>query len=203
MNTPTCVNAWTAAGNAATELTDEALIEAVLGGDTEQFSGLVTRYQSRVLRFVHKYEHNTHDAQDLAQETFLQAYRALPSFHHSARFSTWLIGIAFNLVKNHISRSPTKQHVHLDVDDQPEQASTAAAEDPAQAYESQQLRAAMAQAVAALPPHMRDAMLLVASEGQSYEEVAATLGVPVGTVKSRLCRARVQLAEALRAHRVA
>jgi len=70
---------------------DEALIKAILGGDTDRFSPLVTRYQTRVMRFILKYEYNTHDAQDLAQETFLQAFRALPSFNHRARFSTWLL----------------------------------------------------------------------------------------------------------------
>lgn len=180
---------------------DEALIQAVLDGDTDRFSLLVTRHQVRVMRFILKYEYNTHDAQDLAQEAFLQAFRALPSFNHRARFSTWLTSIAFNLIKNHISRSPTKQHVHLDMDEQVESPSDAASDDPALEYENKQLHAAMGLAVAALPPHMRDAIVLVAGEGLSYEEAANTLAVPVGTVKSRLCRARVQLADALRAYR--
>lgn len=182
---------------------DEALIKAILGGDTDRFSPLVTRYQTRVMRFILKYEYNTYDAQDLAQETFLQAFRALPSFNHRARFSTWLTGIAFNLIKNHIGRTPTKQHVHLDIDEQPEDAPGFASDNPARDYENKQLLAAMAKAVADLPQHMRDAIVLVSSEGLSYEEAADTLGVPVGTVKSRLCRARVQLADALRVYRVA
>lgn len=181
---------------------DESLIKAVLEGNTVCFTPLVTRYQTRVLRFILKYEYNTHDAQDLAQETFLQAFRALPSFHHRARFSTWLTGIAFNLIKNHISRTPTKRHVHTEFDAQPESASESAGDNPASDYENKQLLAAMAQAVAALPLHMRDAIVLVASEGLSYEEAALTLAVPVGTVKSRLCRARVQLADALSMYRV-
>lgn len=181
---------------------DEALIQAVLDGDTDRFSLLVTRHQVRVMRFILKHEYNTHDAQDLAQETFLQAFRSLPSFNQYARFSTWLTGIAFNLIKNHISRSPTKQHVHLDMDEQAENPSDVASDDPALGYENRQLHAAMGLAVAALPPHMRDAIVLVAGEGLSYEEAANTLAVPVGTVKSRLCRARVQLADALRAYRV-
>ncbi len=181
---------------------DEALIKAVLDGDADCFAPLVTRYQTRVMRFILKYEYNTHDAQDLAQETFLQAFRALPSFNYRARFSTWLTGIAFNLIKNHISRTPTKQNVHLDIDDLPEGATGSSSDDPARDYENRQLLAAMARAVAALPQHMHDAMVLVASEGLSYEEAADTLGVPVGTVKSRLCRARVQLADALSVYRV-
>lgn len=217
MSGPTRGNTWDAACDAGevmqmvtnravnfadAEPDDEALIKAVLGGDTERFSPLVTRYQTRVMRFILKYEYNTHDAQDLAQETFLQAFRALPSFNYRARFSTWLTGIAFNLIKNHIGRTPTKQHVHLDIDEQPEGASGSASDNPARDYENKQLLAALAQAVAVLPQHMRDAIVLVASEGLSYEEAADTLGVPVGTVKSRLCRARVQLADALRVYRV-
>jgi RNA polymerase sigma factor (sigma-70 family) len=156
-----------------------------------------------VLRFICKYEYNAQDAQDLAQEAFLQAFRALPSFSYRSRFSTWLIGIAFNLIKNHISRTPNKQHTHLDVDQQPASVSDLSSDNPARAYENKQLIAAMELAIADLPQHMRDALILVANEGLSYEEVAETLGVPVGTVKSRLCRARVQLADALSAHRVA
>ncbi|MDP3253658.1 MAG: sigma-70 family RNA polymerase sigma factor [Hydrogenophaga sp.] len=182
---------------------DASLIRLVLSGDTEQFAPLVRRYQERVRRFILKYEYNTHDAQDLAQETFLQAFRALPSFNHQARFSTWLTGIAFNLLRNHISRTPSKRHIHLDIDDQLDAASGVASHDPARDYENHQLLGAMERAVAALSPPMRDAIVLVASEGLSYEEAAQTLGVPVGTVKSRLCRARGQLADALRIHRLA
>lgn len=180
---------------------DGALIRAVLGGATERFAPLVARYQVRVMRFILKYEYNPHDAQELAQETFLQAFRALPSFNYQSRFSTWLTGIAFNLLKNHISRNPTKQHVHLDIDDQPDGASSSASDDPARDYENKQLLAAMAQAVAGLAQPMRDALVLVVSEGLSYDEAAETLRVPVGTVKSRLSRARLQLADALRVYR--
>ena len=181
---------------------DSALISSVLGGNTERFAPLVTRYQQRVMRFVLKYEHNVQDAQELAQETFLQAFRALPSFNSQSRFSTWLTGIAFNLLKNHISRSPTKQHLHLDIDEQPDGMCDLAGSNPADAYASRQLLLAMNHAVAALPEKMRDAILLVATEGLNYEEAAVTLNVPVGTVKSRLCRARIQLADALREYRV-
>ena len=181
---------------------DQALIKAVLGGKTEQFALLVTRYQERVIRFILKYEYNVHDAQDLAQETFLQAFRALPSFNCQSRFSTWLTGIAFNLLKNHISRTPTKRHVHLDIDEQPEGVFGFVGDDPAREYERSELLRATQQALTALPQEMRDAIVLVASEGLSYDEAAAMLNVPVGTLKSRLCRARMQLADALREHRI-
>jgi len=190
-------------GSAQDVPSDEALIAAVLGGDTEQFAVLVTRHQQRVMRFILRYEYNTHDAQDLAQETFLQAFRGLPGFHAEARFSTWLTGIAFNLLKNHISRSPTKQYLHLDIEEQAEGECSVASDNPAQAYERNQLLLAMERAVAALAPDMRDPLVLVASEGMSYEEAAELLELPIGTLKSRLCRARLQLADDLRAFRVA
>lgn len=186
----------------ATDTADAVLVAAVLNGDTERFALLVSRFQDRLLRFICKYEYNAEDAQDLAQETFLQAFRVLPSFNAQSRFSTWLTGIAFNLLKNHISRSPTKQHLHVDIDEQPEGAGGFASDNPAQAYESRKLLHAMDRAVAALPQQMRDAIILVASEGLSYEEAAETLAVPVGTLKSRLCRARLQLADTLRDYRM-
>lgn len=181
---------------------DAVLISAVLSGDIERFAPLVTRYQPRVMRFIRQYEHNVQDAQDLAQETFFQAFRALPSFNGRSRFSTWLTGIAFNLLKNHISRSPTKQHVHLDMDDQPDGVIEFSSGNPAQAYESSELLRAMERAVAALPHQMRDAVVLVVSEGLSYEEAAEALEVPVGTLKSRLCRARQKLVDTLRDYRI-
>lgn len=188
--------------NSSGQESDEALIEAVLGGETERFAPLVTRYQGRILRFILKYEYNANDAEDLQQETFLQAFRTLPSFNYQSRFSTWLTGIAFNLIKNHISRSPTKRHVHLDLDEQPDNVCGCTDDDPARQYERSQLLRAIERAVAALPMEMRDALVLVAAEELSYDEAAATLSVPVGTLKSRLCRARLQLADALREYRV-
>ena len=182
-------------------LSDEALIAAVRGGDTERFALLVERHQERVMRFILKYEYNTHDAQDLAQETFLQAFRGLSSFHAQARFSTWITGIAFNLLKNHISRNPTKRYVHLDIDEQIESEVRVASDNPARTYERNQLLLAMERAIAALAPQLRDALELVVSEGMSYEEASDLLQLPIGTLKSRLCRARAQLAYALRAFR--
>ena len=180
---------------------DEALIKQILCGDKEQFARLVIRHQQRVLRFILKYEHNVDDAEDLAQETFLQAFRALPSFNYQSRFSTWLTGIAFNLIKNHINRTPTKQYAHVDIDEQQERIG-AVADNPVEECERSQMFAAMAQAFDALPVEMRDAMALVVSAGLSYDEAATTLGLPVGTLKSRLCRARLQLTDTLGEYRL-
>jgi RNA polymerase sigma-70 factor (ECF subfamily) len=183
-----------------TDSSDEALIKQILCGDKEQFALLVIRHQQRVLRFILKYEHNVDDAEDLAQETFLQAFRTLSSFNYQSRFSTWLTGIAFNLIKNHINRTPTKRYPHLDIDEQQERIG-AVADNPAEEYERSQMFAAMTQAFDALPVEMRDAMALVVSAGLNYDEAAANLGVPIGTLKSRLCRARLQLADGLREYR--
>lgn len=184
-----------------TDSSDEALIKQILCGDKEQFARLVIRHQQRVLRFILKYEHNVDDAEDLAQETFLQAFRALPSFNYQSRFSTWLTGIAFNLIKNHINRTPTKQYAHVDIDEQQERIG-AVADNPVEECERSQMFAAMAQAFDALPVEMRDAMALVVSAGLSYDEAATTLGLPVGTLKSRLCRARLQLTDTLGEYRL-
>lgn len=184
-----------------TDSPDEALIKQILGGDKEQFAQLVIRHQQRVLLFILKYEHNVDDAEDLAQETFLQAFRTLSSFNYQSRFSTWLTGIAFNLIKNHINRTPTKRYAHVDIDEQQEGIG-AITDNLAEEYERSQMLAAMAQAFDALPVEMRDAMALVVSAGLNYEEAAATLGVPIGTLKSRLCRARLQLTDTLGEYRL-
>jgi RNA polymerase sigma-70 factor (ECF subfamily) len=184
-----------------TDSSDEALIKQILCGDKEQFALLVIRHQQRVLRFILKYEHNVDDAEDLAQETFLQAFRTLSSFNYQSRFSTWLTGIAFNLIKNHINRTPTKRYPHLDIDEQQERIG-AVADNPAEEYERSQMFAAMTQAFDALPVEMRDAMALVVSAGLNYDEAAANLGVPIGTLKSRLCRARLQLTDRLGEYRL-
>jgi RNA polymerase sigma-70 factor (ECF subfamily) len=184
-----------------TDSPDDALIKQILGGDKEQFALLVIRHQQRVLRFILKYEHNVDDAEDLAQETFLQAFRTLSSFNYQSRFSTWLTGIAFNLIKNHINRTPTKRYAHVDIDEQQERIG-AITDNLAEEYEHSQMLAAMAQAFDALPVEMRDAMALVVSAGLNYEEAAATLGVPIGTLKSRLCRARLQLTDTLGEYRL-
>ena len=175
---------------------DDALIHAVIDGDTESFALLVARYQNRIMHFTLKYEHNIHDAEDLVQETFLQAFRVLSSFKSRARFSTWLTGIAYNLIKNHITRTPGKLYEQPDIDDMVENMGHSD-NGPSQEYELSQMRRATATAIAQLPQDKRDVFILVVSEGLSYDEAAMMLDIPVGTLKSRLCRARLQLANVL------
>lgn len=167
------------------------------------FRKLVESHSSRLYRFILKHIGNSSDAEDLAQQAFVEAVQAYRSFRGESQLSTWLYGIAMNLVRNYLSRAPHRRHHIVD-----ESALDGMSEsdlhgqtvhDPeqqlAQAQAFQQLDAALSE----LPVHMRELLLLVGVEALSYEEAAVLLTVPIGTVRSRLSRARKALSEKLEA----
>jgi len=175
---------------------DETLLVAkAKNGDKAAFSVLVECHQNRLYRFILKNVHCPAQARDLAQESLLQAYLCLDSFNGSARFSTWLTGIALNLTRNHLNRGPQR----LFIDDGEEHLSSMSntLDDPSLRHQKNTEMAALAEAIADLPADMRECLVLVALEGHSYEEATQLLAVPVGTVKSRICRARQKLREEL------
>jgi RNA polymerase sigma-70 factor (ECF subfamily) len=171
---------------------DETLLVAkAKNGDKAAFSVLVECHQNRLYRFILKNVHCPAQARDLAQESLLQAYLCLDSFNGSARFSTWLTGIALNLTRNHLNRGPQR----LFIDDGEEHLSSMSntLDDPSLRHQKNTEMASLAEEIAGLPVDMRECLILIALEGYSYEDTAQLLGVAVGTVKSRLCRARRQL----------
>lgn len=175
------------------------LIQSIRGGDGRAFDELVRLHHARVWRFILKYVANRHDAEELAQETFLVAWRSFNSFRGDSRFSTWLLGIALNLARNHCNRAPSRREIELP---EPEQLDTifSEAQDP---YEQVRIRhqlQALRVALEELPADLREVVILVRLEGLALEEAALLLEVPLGTVKSRLSRARSRLNEALCAH---
>lgn len=180
------------------EPTDASLIERILAGQTELYAQLVLRHQQRIGRFIASYEHNVQEAQELTQETFLQGFVSLARFHGQAQFSTWLTGIALNLIRNHIGRNPGRRFVHLDISDCSDSVISPESEEPEQQQLHKERMFAVAKAMEALAPDMREAIVLVVLQEMSYQEAAQLLKVPVGTVKSRVCRARTQLADTLR-----
>lgn len=184
----------------AVQPSDASLIERILAGQTELYGQLVQRHQQRICRFIASYEHSVPEAQDLAQETFLQGFASLSKFHGQAQFSTWLTGIALNLIRNHIGRRPGRCFSHLDISDYTDSLACAESEGPEQQHACKERMLAVLDAVGALAPDLREAVKLVALQELSYQEAAELLEVPVGTVKSRVCRARTQLADALRPH---
>jgi RNA polymerase sigma-70 factor, ECF subfamily len=175
---------------------DSAVVTAFLGGEERAFSELVDRYQTRLLNFIYRTIGDRDRAEDLVQEVFIRVYRHLHRFDRSKKFSTWAYTIASNLAKNELrnrSRNPlvlfqTMQGASED-DDRPlefEDSSTR----PDDMYRKRHLRELVEDTVAKLPEHHRQVFVLRELEGKSYEEIAEITDCNLGTVKSRLNRAR-------------
>ena len=173
---------------------DLALIRRVQQGDRSAFDLLVIKYQHKILKLIMRYVRDSSEALDVAQEAFLKAYRAAPSFRGDSAFYTWLYRIAINTAKNHLvaaGRRPT--HFNLDLQD-PEQSEVLAdlreLDTPEGLAQSDEIHEAVNKAIGDLPEELRTAILLRELEGMSYEEIAQTMDCPVGTVRSRIFRAR-------------
>lgn len=185
-------------------MTDEELVERCLGGDAGAFTLLVHRYRGPVYNLAAKMVQNPADAEDVAQETFLQVYRALPGFRREARFATWIYRIAANRALDCLRRkqNPARQTVPLDGEDD-ETGRTLLSRLPCRdpSPEDQVLRsesqARLRQALAALPDHYRVVLVLYHFQGLSYREIGDILDLPVRTVETRLYRAKHSLKESL------
>lgn len=169
--------------------------KAASGAVSDVFASLVRDEQARVYHFLLKRLGNPDDAAELTQDTFLHAHRAWSTFRGESKPSTWLLGIALNLARNHVARTPTKRWRHLS-DDVLDGVSSSDA-DPEQATGNRRMVRLLAAALDTLAPDMRDVFSLVCLEGMAYDEAAHTLGIPIGTVRSRVARARAVLRAAL------
>jgi len=183
--------------------TDLALVERARQGDKRAFERLVEKYHRRLLRLLARMVRNQEDIEDIAQETFIKAYRALPSFRGDAAFYTWLYRIGVNTAKNHLASRgkhlPAVSEQMFDEDD--EQDERFAVEDintPESELLSKQVAYAVNEAIEALPVELRTAITLREMEGLSYEEIATAMNCPIGTVRSRIFRAREAIAAKLR-----
>ena len=182
-------------------LDDSAVVAAFLGGDERAFQELVERYQNRLLNFIYRTIGDRERAEDLVQEVFIRVYRHLHRFDTSKKFSTWAYTIASNLAKNELrnrSRNPlvlfqtiTKNWQDEDRPLQFEDSTTR----PDDLYRKRHLRQLVERATAQLPEHHREVFVLRELEGKSYEEIAEITSCNLGTVKSRLNRARNSFAE--------
>lgn len=180
---------------------DSAVVTAFLGGEERAFSELVERYQTRLLNFVYRTIGDRERAEDLVQEVFIRVYRHLHRFDRSKKFSTWAYTIASNLAKNELrnrSRNPlvlfqTVQKNWQD-EDRPLQFEDSRSR-PDDMYRKRHLREIVEESVAKLPEHHRNVFILRELEGKSYEEIAEITNCNLGTVKSRLNRARNSFAE--------
>src|SRR6186997_1297673 len=180
---------------------DSAVVSAFLGGEERAFSELVTRYQTRLLNFVYRTIGDREKAEDLVQEVFIRVYRHIHRFDRTKKFSTWVYTIASNLAKNELrnrSRNPLvlfqTMKGNWEDEDRPLQFEDTTAR-PDDLYRKRHLRELVAETVAKLPAHHREVFVLRELEGKSYEEIAEITDCNLGTVKSRLNRARNSFAE--------
>jgi len=173
---------------------DQALVERVQGGDKAAFDLLVLKYQHKVINLISRYVHDSAEVYDVAQEAFIKAYRALPKFRGDSAFYTWLYRIAINTAKNHLvaqGRRPPKSDI--DVDDAEQYGISEDLKDystPERMMQKTEIERVVVETMNKLPDDLRTAISLRELEGFSYEEIAETMGCPVGTVRSRIFRAR-------------
>ena len=174
--------------------TDQQLVERAQKGDTRAFDLLVKKYQHKILGLIGRYVQDHAEVQDVAQEAFIKAYRALGKFRAESAFYTWMYRIAINTAKNHlVSRGRRPPGSDLDIVDAEildHSGRLADIETPEAALARDQLEAAVYEAIENLPEDLRTAITLRELDGLSYEDIANVMQCPVGTVRSRIFRAR-------------
>ncbi|WP_100656710.1 RNA polymerase sigma factor RpoE [Alteromonas flava] len=176
------------------QITDQQLVEKVQRGDKNAYNLLVVRYQHKVMHLVSRYVKNTGDVADVTQEAFIKAYRALPSFRGDSAFYTWLYRIAVNTAKNYlVSQGRKPPGSDIDAQEADYYDGGEALHDnstPERALLSNEIETTLHRVVERLPEDLRMAITLRELEGLSYEEIAEVMDCPVGTVRSRIFRAR-------------
>ncbi|GAB1369382.1 RNA polymerase sigma factor RpoE [Azonexus hydrophilus] len=182
---------------------DQALVERAQGGDQKAFDQLVSKYQRKLERLLSRYVRDAAEVEDVAQEAFIKAYRALPGFRGDSAFYTWLYRIGINTAKNYLvaqgRRAPTS--TGFDAEEAEGFDDAALLRDintPESLLMTKQIGETVNAAMAALPEELRRAIMLREIDGLSYEEIAATMDCPIGTVRSRIFRAREAVAGRLR-----
>jgi RNA polymerase sigma-70 factor (ECF subfamily) len=173
---------------------DQELVRRVQRGDSTAFDALVRKYQHRIIGLIGRYIPDWSECQDVAQETFLRAYRALGNFRGDAQFYTWLHRIAVNTAKNHLvaqNRRPPSDDIDAGDAEQFDTGIRLRNNDtPEHELLRQEIEQTVMRVVQALPEELRSAISLREVDGLSYEEIAAKMGCPIGTVRSRIFRAR-------------
>jgi RNA polymerase sigma-70 factor (ECF subfamily) len=182
---------------------DQLLVERVQAGEKQAFDLLVSKYQRRLMRLLSRIVHDPAEAEDVVQETFIKAYRALRHFRGDSAFYTWLYRIGINTAKNFLVMQGRRTPTSTDTD--AEQAEVfddgehlRDINTPESALASKQIAQTVNAAMDALPVDLRTAIALREIEGLSYEEISAIMACPIGTVRSRIFRAREVIAEKLK-----
>ena len=173
---------------------DQELVARVQRGDRKAFDLLVLKYQQKVANLVSRYVRDQSETLDVTQEAFIKAYRALPNFRGESAFYTWLYRIAINTAKNHlVSRSRRPPGTDVEIEDAEHYANGELLheiETPENALFGAELKAVVERAIQELPEDLRTAVTLREFDGLSYEDIAEVMDCPVGTVRSRIFRAR-------------
>lgn len=183
---------------------DSRLVERARAGDVHAFELLVLKYRRRVQRVISRLVRDADLVEDIAQDTFLRAWRALPQFRGESQFYTWLYRIAVNAAKKALLELRHQASVAPEAAEGDEAETFAAANEPMaedtpeSIHAARELAQAVEQALAALPEDWRQAVTLREIEGLSYEDIAARMGSPIGTVRSRIFRAREAIAQRIR-----
>lgn len=173
---------------------DQELVERVQRGDKRAFDALVMKYQSRVVKVITRYLRDPVEALDLAQEAFIKAYRALPNFRGESAFYTWLYRIAINTAKNHVvaqgRRPPTDDVEASEAEFYEGPSALKDTSTPERIVLRDEIERVVFEAIEALPEDLKTAITLRELEDMSYEEIAEVMNCPIGTVRSRIFRAR-------------
>ncbi len=182
---------------------DQLLVERAQAGDQQAFEKLVAKYQRKLNRLLSRLVRDHGDVEDVVQEAFIKAYRALPSFRGESAFYTWLYRIGINTAKNYLVARDRRAPTSTDFDADEAEAFEGADQlhdinTPERVLQSKQIGETVNAAMAALPEELRNAIILREIEGLSYEEIAVEMACPIGTVRSRIFRAREAVAEKLR-----
>lgn len=187
----------------STSDSDQQLVARVQAGDKRAFDLLVLKYQHKIFGLVSRYVKDSHEVQDVTQEAFIKAYRALPRFRGDSAFYTWLYRIATNTAKNYlVSRGRRPPGSDVDVEDAEYYDSGSALRDletPENRLFGDELKAVVNTAISGLPDDLRTAVTLREFDGLSYEDIADIMDCPVGTVRSRIFRARESIDTQVRA----
>ncbi len=182
---------------------DQLLVERAQRGDKHAFELLVTKYQRKLIRLLSRFIRDSTEVEDVAQEAFIKAYRALPNFRGDSAFYTWLYRIGINTAKNYLvamgRRAPTS--TSMDAEEAEELGESKLLQDvntPENQMMSRQVAETVNQTLEKLPEELRTAITLREMEGLSYEEIASIMSCPIGTVRSRIFRAREAIAAQLK-----
>lgn len=174
---------------------DHVIVEKIREGEEEVFDILVARYKDSLFKFIYYNLPQREEAEDIAQESFVKAFLALPRLRNPRQFKSWLFSIALNLVRDH--KREFKRKPSLPLEDLPGNLEPTALDDPSDDVENEDLLKRVREGIERLPSKLREVLVLYDMQGFSYEEIASIVHCPLGTVKSRLFKARQMLREML------